>query len=80
MRKAITKEETALLKEAGEMFNETGYVPGIDGEQVPQSRPRPFPLCGLPVNFRMCSVGDRALPGRERPVGFSPLEQINGHL
>jgi len=35
MIKAITKEETALLKEAGEMFNETGCVPGIDGEQVP---------------------------------------------
>src|SRR3974377_1075155 len=38
MRKAITKEEMALLKEAGEMFNETGCVPGIDGEQVPAER------------------------------------------
>jgi hypothetical protein len=28
MRKAISKEEMALLKEAGEMFNETGCVPG----------------------------------------------------
>jgi hypothetical protein len=35
MRKAITKEEMALLKEVGEMFNETGCVPGVDGEQVP---------------------------------------------
>ena len=35
MRKAITKEEAALLREAGEMFNETGCVPGTDGEQVP---------------------------------------------
>jgi len=25
----------ALLKEASEMFEETGCVPGIDGEQVP---------------------------------------------
>ena len=25
----------ALLKEASEMFNETGFVPGIDGEEVP---------------------------------------------
>jgi hypothetical protein len=33
--KAITKEERALLKEASEMFDETGCVPGIDGEQVP---------------------------------------------
>jgi len=33
--KAITTEERALLKEASEMFNETGCVPGIDGEQVP---------------------------------------------
>jgi hypothetical protein len=33
--KAITKEERALLKEASEMFVETGCVPGIDGEQVP---------------------------------------------
>ena len=38
MRKAITKEEMALLKEAGEMFNETGCVPGTDGEQVPAER------------------------------------------
>src|SRR6516165_4780021 len=33
--KLITKEERALLKEASEMFVETGCVPGIDGEQVP---------------------------------------------
>jgi hypothetical protein len=38
MRKAITKEEMALLKEAGEMFNETGCVPGFDGEQVPAEK------------------------------------------
>ena len=38
MRKAITKEEMALLKEVGEMFNETGCVPGVDGEQVPAER------------------------------------------
>jgi len=38
MRKVITKEEMALLKEAGEMFNETGCVPGNDGEQVPAER------------------------------------------
>jgi hypothetical protein len=35
MSKAITKECTALLKEASELFDETGCVPGIDGEQVP---------------------------------------------
>jgi len=33
--RAITKENMALLKDAGEMFNETGCVPGIDGKQVP---------------------------------------------
>jgi hypothetical protein len=38
MRKAITKEEMALLKEASEMFIETGCVPGVDGEQVPAER------------------------------------------
>jgi hypothetical protein len=39
MSKAIiTKDDMALLKEAGEMFNETGCVPGIDGEQVPAER------------------------------------------
>ena len=38
MSKAITKEDMALLKEAGEMFNETGCVPGVDGEQVPAER------------------------------------------
>jgi hypothetical protein len=35
MSKAITKECMALLKDASEMFDETGCVPGIDGEQVP---------------------------------------------
>ena len=35
MSKAITKECMALLKEASEMFSETGCVPGIDGEEVP---------------------------------------------
>jgi hypothetical protein len=35
MRKVITKDEMALLNAAGEMFDETGCVPGIGGEQVP---------------------------------------------
>jgi hypothetical protein len=34
----ITKEDMALLKEASEMFNETGCVPGLDGEQVPAEK------------------------------------------
>src|SRR2546423_5927870 len=34
MSKAIPKECMALLKEASEMFSETGCVPGIDGEEV----------------------------------------------
>ena len=38
MRKVITKEEMAALNEASEMFNETGCVPGIDGEEVPAER------------------------------------------
>ena len=38
MNKAINKEDMALLKEAGEMFNETGCVPGVDGEPVPADR------------------------------------------
>jgi Spy/CpxP family protein refolding chaperone len=38
MSKAITKESMAPLKEASEMFDETGCVPGIDGEQVPAER------------------------------------------
>jgi hypothetical protein len=41
MRKATTKEEMALLKEAGEMFNETGCVPGNDV-------PTPSPLSSAP--------------------------------
>ena len=36
MSKATTV--MALLKEASEMFNETGCVPGIDGEQVPAEK------------------------------------------
>ena len=35
MSKAIPKECMALLKEASEMFSETGCVPGIAGEEVP---------------------------------------------
>ena len=35
MSKVIPKERMALLKEASEMFSETGCVPGIDGEEVP---------------------------------------------
>src|SRR6266576_4048339 len=38
MSKAIPKECMALLKEASEMFDETGCVPGFDGEQVPAER------------------------------------------
>src|SRR5262245_60721324 len=38
MRRVITKDCMALLEEASEMFNETGCVPGIDGEQVPAQR------------------------------------------
>ena len=34
----ITQEDMTLLKEASEMFNETGCVPGIDGEQVPAEK------------------------------------------
>jgi hypothetical protein len=38
MTNAIPKKYVALLKEASEMFEETGCVPGIDGEQVPAER------------------------------------------
>jgi hypothetical protein len=38
MRKALTTEGMALLKEASEMFDETGCVPGPDGEQVPAEK------------------------------------------
>src|SRR6266481_545823 len=35
MGNALTKEDRALLERAREMFDETGYVPGFDGEEVP---------------------------------------------
>ena len=38
MSKATTKEVRALLETASEMFDETGCVPGFDGEQVPAER------------------------------------------
>src|SRR5215831_1780325 len=38
MNKAISKKDMALLKEAGEMFKETGCVPGFDGEPMPAER------------------------------------------
>jgi hypothetical protein len=34
----MPKGRMALLEEASEMFDETGCVPGIDGEQVPAER------------------------------------------
>jgi hypothetical protein len=34
MSKTTTKEIRALLETANEMFDETGCVPGIDGEEV----------------------------------------------
>ena len=33
MSRAITKEVRALVETASEMFDETGCVPGIDGEE-----------------------------------------------
>ena len=38
MSKAIPNQCMALLTEASEMFDETGCVPGIDGEEVPAER------------------------------------------
>jgi hypothetical protein len=38
MSNAIPKQHIALLKEAIEMFEETGCVPDMDGEQVPPER------------------------------------------
>ena len=38
MSNAITKEDMVLLKEASDMFTETGCVPGIDGEEVPAEK------------------------------------------
>src|SRR6202022_2210427 len=38
MSKAIPKECMASLKQASEMFSETGCVPGIDGEEVPAEK------------------------------------------
>jgi hypothetical protein len=38
MSNAIPKRCLALLKEASEMFEETGCVPGVDGEEVPPER------------------------------------------
>jgi hypothetical protein len=35
MGNALTKEDRALLEKASEMFDETGRVPGFDGEEVP---------------------------------------------
>jgi hypothetical protein len=51
MSKATTKEVRALLETASEMFDETGCVPGIDGEEVraetmvPESIDNPEVLC-----------------------------------
>jgi len=36
--KVLTTKERILLQEASEMFDETGCVPGTDGQQVPAER------------------------------------------
>ena len=61
MRKVITNEEMAVLKEAGEMFDETGCVPGVDGEQVPAEMivPDAKPLAGTTLLGKQ--VGESAL-------------------
>ena len=38
MANGVTKEESALLRRASEMFDETGCVPGFDGEEVPAEK------------------------------------------
>jgi hypothetical protein len=38
MANGITKEESALLRNASEMFYETGCVPGFYGEEVPAEK------------------------------------------
>jgi hypothetical protein len=38
MSKVISQKEMALLKEASEMFDEIGCVPGFDGEQLPAEK------------------------------------------
>ena len=38
MGNALTKEDRTLLERASEMFDETGCVPGFDGEQVPAEK------------------------------------------
>jgi hypothetical protein len=38
MAYGITKEESALLRNASEMFYETGCVPGFYGEEVPAEK------------------------------------------
>jgi hypothetical protein len=35
MSDALPKEARTLLEKASEMFDETGCVPGFDGEEVP---------------------------------------------
>ena len=40
MGNVLTKEARTLLEKASEMFDETGCVPGFDGEEVPaETRP-----------------------------------------
>jgi hypothetical protein len=67
MRKVITNEEMAVLKEAGEMFDETGCVPGVDGEQVPAEMivPDAKPLAGT------------TLLGKQVGEGVSPTLDTN---
>jgi len=38
MRKADIEEYRELLQQASEMFDETGCVPGVDGEEAPAER------------------------------------------
>jgi hypothetical protein len=42
MGNALTKEARTLLERASEMFDETGCVPGFDGEEVPAETMLPY--------------------------------------
>ena len=77
MSKAIPKECMALLKEASEMFGETGCVPGIDGEHNPKILfyflPRPLHRIVSKPRQIFCPPGT---PNRGR---LTKLESIRNH-
>jgi hypothetical protein len=66
MSRAIVKEVRALVETASEMFDETGCVPGIDGEEV-----RPETMVPDAKEYISESIDNAEVPYDPQAPGFT---------